>query len=154
MQITDATRIIPKVYRKVLKLMGNRFEISIVATDAFWAHDCIEEAVKEISRIERLLTTFDEDSQTNLINRNAGIAPVKVDDEVFELIRRSKKISGVTQGAFDITYGSIDKRLWNFDKNMTELPKPELAKQLVRLSITKMSYWTKKDALCFSKKKE
>jgi FAD:protein FMN transferase len=133
MQITDATRIIPKVYRKVLKLMGNRFEISIVATDAFWAHDCIEEVVKEISRIERLLTTFDEDSQTNLINRNAGIAPVKVDDEVFELIRRSKKISGVTQGAFDITYGSIDKRLWNFDKNMTELPKPELAKQLVRL---------------------
>jgi FAD:protein FMN transferase len=113
--------------------MGNRFEISVVASDPVWANQCIGEAVEEIRRIERLLTTFNEGSQTNLINRNAGIAPVKVDKEVFELIRRSKKISSLTQGAFDITYGSIDKRLWNFDKNMTALPDREVAKQLVRL---------------------
>jgi thiamine biosynthesis lipoprotein len=36
-------------------------------------------------------------------------------------------------GAFDITYGSIDKRLWNFDQNMTSLPDPETAKKMVRL---------------------
>jgi thiamine biosynthesis lipoprotein len=113
--------------------MGNRFEISVVADDPIWASDCVDAAIEEVGRIERLLTTFSDNSQTNLINRNAGIAPVKVDKEVFELIRRSKKISGITQGAFDITYGSIDKRLWNFDKNMTALPEPAVAKQLVRL---------------------
>jgi FAD:protein FMN transferase len=133
MQITDTFSIAHDVYRKVLKLMGNRFEISVVASDPVWANQCIGEAVEEIRRIERLLTTFNDASQTNLINRNAGIAPVKVDKEVFELIRRSKKISSLTQGAFDITYGSIDKRLWNFDKNMTALPDREVAKQLVRL---------------------
>ena len=104
MQITETVCIASDVYRKVLKLMGNRFEISVVADDAVWAHECIEKAVEEIRRIENLLTTFNESSQTNLINRNAGIAPVQVDNEVFELIRRSKKISGITQGAFDITY--------------------------------------------------
>ena len=133
MQITDTISLTPDVYRRVLKLMGNRFEISVVSDDPVWANECIEEAVEEIRRIERLLTTFNDGSQTNLINRNAGIAPVQVDKEIFELIRRSKKISGITQGAFDITYGSVDKRLWNFDKNMAALPDPEIAKQLVHL---------------------
>ena len=113
--------------------MGNRFEITVVADDTSWANERINDAVQEISRIENLFTTFNESSQTNLINRNAGITPVKVDREVYDLIERSKKISALTQGAFDITYGSIDKRLWNFDNTMTSLPDSKIAKKLVRL---------------------
>jgi len=133
MQTNNADATVPSVYKKVLKLMGNRFEISVVANDESFANSCIDEAVGEIRRIEKLLTTFDESSQTNLINRNAGIAPVKVDREIFDLIQRSKKISQITQGSFDITYGSIDKKLWNFDKTMKSLPDAETAKELVRL---------------------
>jgi len=129
----QANDIAPSLSKKVLKLMGNRFEITVVADDPLWADECIADAVKEISRIEKLFTTFNESSQTNLINQNAGVRPVKVDKEVFDLIERSKKISALTQGAFDITYGSIDKRLWNFDKTMTSLPDPETAKELIRL---------------------
>ena len=127
------SELAPSLAKKVLKLMGNRFEITVVGDDPFWADERIADAVEEIKRIEKLFTTFDESSQTNLINRNAGIAPVKVDREVYDLIERSKKISTLTQGAFDITYGSIDKRLWNFDKTMTSLPDIQTAKQLVRL---------------------
>src|SRR5204862_732584 len=97
------------------------------------AAEYITEAVNEISRIEALLTTFKDSSQTNLINQFAGIQPVKVDTEIYELIKRSKKISELTQGAFDISYGSIDKRLWNFDQNMDSLPDPVEAKKQVRL---------------------
>ena len=124
-----AIAIKPVVHKRILKLMGNRFEISVVSEDAQWAEEKIDPAVTEIQRIEKLFTTFDESSQTNLINRNAGIQPVKVDQEVFELIERSLKISGLTQGAFDITYGSIDKRFWNFDVNMTSLPDAATAKK-------------------------
>ena len=102
-----------EVHQKKIKLMGNRFEISIVSDDKNWAFEIIEEAVKEIQRIETLLTTFDENSQTNQINKFAGIKPVKIDKEVFELIERCNRISQLTQGAFDITYGSINKKLWN-----------------------------------------
>jgi FAD:protein FMN transferase len=133
MHITDLPTITQSLHRKVLKLMGNRFEITVVADDEKWATERIGEAIAEISRIERLLTTFDESSQTNLINRYAGIKPVKVDKEVFDIIQRSKRISSVTQGAFDISYGSVDKKLWNFDKNMTSLPDAATAKKLVRL---------------------
>ena len=153
MQITDTVCIASDVYRKVLKLMGNRFEISVVADDPLWANECIEQAVEEIRRIEKLFTTFNESSQTSLINRNAGLAPVNVDNEVFELIRRSKKISGITQGAFDITYGSIDKRLWNFDKNMTALPDPGVAKQRVRLINYKNIILDEKNGTVFLKEK-
>lgn len=113
--------------------MGNRFEISVVADDELWAEARIDDAVAEIQRIEALLTTFSDNSQTNQINAQAGIAPVSVDRKVFELIRRSLRISELTQGAFDITYGSIDKSLWNFDTHMTSLPDPETARRTVRL---------------------
>jgi FAD:protein FMN transferase len=122
-----------KIHYKTLRLMGNRFTISVVSDDVAWAESQIECVITEISRIEKLLTTFSEDSQTNQINANAGIKPVKVDKEVFELIRRSIKISDLTDGAFDITYGSIDKRFWNFDKEMTTLPDTETAKKTVDL---------------------
>ncbi|ASU31989.1 thiamine biosynthesis lipoprotein [Mucilaginibacter xinganensis] len=113
--------------------MGNRFEISIVVDDVVLAEAHIDAAIDEIRRIEKLLTTFSDDSQTNEINRNAGIKPVRVDEEVFSLVARSLKISSITQGSFDITYGSIDKSLWNFDINMKALPDAETARESVRL---------------------
>ncbi len=116
-----------------MKLMGNRFELTVVHEDGKFADECISAAVTEIQRIEKLLTTFSDDSQTNLINQQAGIKPVVVDKEVFDLISRSIKISQLTQGAFDITYGSIDKSLWNFNKEMKALPNAETAKKLVHL---------------------
>lgn len=127
------TKPAPVEYRQREKLMGNTFEITVVAGDEGWARAKIAMAIEEIRRIERLLTTFNEQSQTNRINQQAGIGPVKVDTEVFELIKRSLKISGVTDGAFDITFGSVDKRLWNFDRTMTRLPDPETAKAMVQL---------------------
>ncbi len=121
------------VFKRELKLMGNRFQITVVAAMAEWANQRIDEAVAEISRIEDLLSTFKITSETNLINRNAGIWPVKVSDEIFNLIERSIRISSVTQGAFDVSYGSVDKRLWNFDQTMTSLPDRSTAQRMVRL---------------------
>ncbi|MFH6964236.1 FAD:protein FMN transferase [Flavobacterium plurextorum] len=113
--------------------MGNNFTITVVAENEKTATGHIDLAIGEIRRIEKLLTTYKEDSQTNLINNNAGIQPVKVDLEVFHLIERCIGISKITQGAFDISYGSIDKSLWNFDKAMTQLPDAETALKMVHL---------------------
>jgi FAD:protein FMN transferase len=122
-----------EVHNRTLKLMGNKFEISVVANNAHWAKECIDAAVVEIQRIEKLLTTFSSESETSLINENAGVAPVEVSRETYHLIERSIRISGLTQGAFDITYGSVDKRLWNFDTNMESLPDKQTARKMVRL---------------------
>lgn len=136
-----------------MKLMGNHFEITVVANDESWANEKIAIGVNEIKRIEHLLTTFHEGSETNQINANAGIKPTKVSKEIIELIDRANRISSVTQGAFDISYGSIDKSLWNFDSNMTSLPSKEIAKQNVRLINYKNIIINKEDQTIFLKEK-
>ena len=125
---------IPGIYcNRILRLMGNRFGFTVIAPDKETGENAIDQAVAEVARIEEVLSTFKEHSQTNKINENAGHKAVKVDAEVLELIERSFKISSLTDGAFDITYGSIDKSLWNFDLQMTSLPNKETALQTVKL---------------------
>lgn len=124
---------IPVSVNRILKLMGNRFEFTVIAEHEQEGNEAIDAAIKEVQRIEQLLTTYSELSQTSLINRHAGLKPVKVDEEVINLIERSIRISEITDGAFDITYGSIDKRLWNFDQGMTSLPDEETALKSVGL---------------------
>jgi thiamine biosynthesis lipoprotein len=119
--------------KRIEKLMGNRFEITIEAEKENEVDAFLQVAVDEIKRIEEKLSTFKEHSETNIINQNAGIQEVEVSEETFELIKRSKKISDLTQGAFDISYGSVDKKFWNFDTKMTSLPDKEKAKKAVKL---------------------
>lgn len=94
------------IFNREIRLMGNRFEISLVATDPVWAHARIDSAIAEINRVEKLLSTFTEDSSINAINRNAGVQPVRVDAETFRIIDRALQISSLTHGTFDITYNA------------------------------------------------
>tara|TARA_R100001530_G_scaffold109627_1_gene76996 strand:+ start:218 stop:1120 length:903 start_codon:yes stop_codon:yes gene_type:complete len=115
--------------------MGSRFEITVIAKNSTEANNYIDMAVGEISRIEKLISSWDPASQTSEINRNAGIKPVKVDEELFTLIGRSVEISKLTDGAFDISFASMDK-IWKFDGSMTEMPSEEAIKQ----SVEKVGY--------------
>ena len=153
MEQSKPLTISSRVFKRVLRLMGNRFEITVTNTSEEKAHQHIDAAVNEISRIEKLLTTFSDSSQTNLINQFAGIKPVQVDREVFDLISRSKKISALTQGAFAITYGSVDKSLWNFDRTMTSLPDAATARKMVRLINYQNVILDKENSTVFLKEK-
>jgi thiamine biosynthesis lipoprotein len=109
------------IYSEKVVLMGSNFEITVVAENQVQGDHYINLAISEISRIERLISSWDENSQTSLINRNSGIKPISVDPELFSLIERSIKISNLTDGAFDISYASMDN-IWKFDGSMTEMP--------------------------------
>lgn len=110
-----------KAHTKTLILMGSRFEITAISHSDSLAWRAITAAETEIRRIEKLISSWDPNSQTSQINQAAGISPVKVDDELFQLIRRSQKISQLSGGAFDISFASID-RIWRFDGSMEMLP--------------------------------
>ena len=124
-----------QTFKETLKLMGSRFEITVVANSEEEAKNYINLAIDEIKRIEELISSWDPNSQTSEINRNAGIEPVKVDQELFDLIERAIKISELTDGAFDISYAAMD-RIWHFDGSMTEMPSEEKVKQ----SVSKVGY--------------
>lgn len=122
-------------YQRTLKLMGSRFDITVVAADSLQANQYIDLAVEEIRRIEALISSWDPNSQTSEINRNAGIRAVKVAPELFNLIDRSLKLSELTDGAFDISYASMDK-IWKFDGSMQKMPSEEAIKE----SVAKVGY--------------
>ena len=115
--------------------MGSRFDITVVAKDSLAANNYIDIAINEISRIEKLISSWDSNSQTSEVIRNAGIKPVKVDKELFELINRSMAISRLTDGAFDITYASMDK-IWKFDGSMKEMP----SDSEIKASVSKVGF--------------
>lgn len=124
-----------QIHKRTLKLMGSRFDISVVSNDTLSATNYITFAVNEIKRIEKLISSWDSNSQTSEIIRKAGIKPVKVDKELFNLIERSIAISKLTDGAFDISYASMDK-IWKFDGSMKIMPSEEK----IKASVSKVGY--------------
>ena len=121
--------------KRTTLLMSGRFDISIVAKDSLTAEQNINEVIAEITRIENLISDWKPDSQVSQVNQNAGIKPIKVDREVFELTQRALKLSEITNGDFDISFAAMD-RIWKFDGSMTEMPSAEAIKK----SVVKVGY--------------
>lgn len=123
------------VHKRSLSLLGSPFEITVVANDTIEANKFEDSAVEEVKRIENLISDWIPTTPLSEINKNAGIKPVKVPQELIDLIERSIKISKLTDGAFDISYASMD-RIWKFDGTMKEMPSPEAIKN----SVAKVGY--------------
>ncbi len=122
-------------YTRSLKLMGSRFDITLVGEDSIAANKQIDLAIGEIIRIEKLISSWDANSQTSEINRNAGIKAVKVAPELFLLVQNALGISQLTDGAFDISYASMDN-IWRFDGSMTRMP----SEKDISASVAKVGY--------------
>ncbi|HET8735308.1 MAG TPA: FAD:protein FMN transferase [Pricia sp.] len=123
---------------KTLKLMGTRFDITVVAESEEMGYINIDEATAEIRRIENLISAWNPDSETSLINRNAGVRPVEVSPELFRLIERAKQISELTDGAFDISFAPLNE-IWKFDGTMERKPTyVELEKSIAKVGYQKI----------------
>lgn len=101
--------------------MGSRFEMTVVHATPEGAREALLAGWAEIDRIETMISSWQEDSETSAINRNAGSAPVNTSQELFNLIRRSLSVSKLTAGAFDITFDTVGRH-WNFKDEEARLP--------------------------------
>lgn len=122
------------IERKVV-LMGCIFQITIVEKDSVLAEKYIDQAIEEIQRIENLISEWQPNTTVSNINAMAGIQPVKVEKEVFDLTKRAIEYAKLTNGAFDISIAAMDK-IWIFDGSMSEMPDSALIAQ----SIEKVDY--------------
>lgn len=143
--------------KRSLELMGSNFEFTLVVPNEEIGYINIEEAASEIKRIESMISSWDPNSETSLINSNAGVGPVKISDELFSLIERCIQISEITNGAFDISYGALND-IWQFDGSMLYLPTPEEIRKTVEkvgfkhieLSSTERTVFLKKKGMKLS----
>jgi len=122
-------------YKKKVSLLGSPFEITVVAKDSIQGNFFIDLAIAEVKRIENQISDWIPTTPISMVNKNAGIQAVKVDSEVYELVARAIKISEITEGAFDISYASMDK-IWKFDGSMKTMPTEEAIKK----SVAKIGY--------------
>ena len=141
-----------QILKKKQSLLGSPFEITVVAKDSVQGNLFSDLAIAEVKRIENLISDWIPTSQISKVNQNAGVSPVKVDKEVYDLVDRATKISKLTSGAFDISYASMDK-IWKFDGSMKEMPTEEA----IRKSVEKVGYQNiilnSKDTTIFLKNK-
>ncbi|MDU0370242.1 FAD:protein FMN transferase [Hymenobacter endophyticus] len=120
----------PRNFTKEARLMGSHFTYTVVADNDTLGWNALNAALAETRRIDRLMSFWDSTSQITRINRAAGLRPVVVDQEVFDLIQRTLRISELSGGAFDVTFASADK-IYKFDRQEHPLPAPEVMKAAV-----------------------
>ena len=113
-------------------VMGSRFTFTVVTENDSAGQRALRAGLGEVRRIDRLMSFWDSTSEVVHINRMAGIRPVAVSPETFDLISRTLRLSQLSGGAFDITFASADK-LYRFDRQAhPALPDSALVRASVR----------------------
>ena len=111
----------PRAHNHEFKLMGCRFGFTAIHENPDIAWRAMLAAIAEIERIEDLISSWKSSSQTSAINQMAGIQPVQIESELFQLIKRSNQVAQLTKGAFDMS-GTLARDVWQFSKKESELP--------------------------------
>lgn len=116
------------VRRQSRPMLGTRIDlVADVADEALW-RQASEAAWAEMTRLEVLLSRYQPNSIVSRINALAGKHAVRVPDEAMRVLIDAKRVSSLSEGAFDVTVGAM--RAWRFDAHQDALPdRRELERQ-------------------------
>ncbi|HEU4778928.1 MAG TPA: FAD:protein FMN transferase [Steroidobacteraceae bacterium] len=98
-------------------IMGTRCTVELWSEDRARGEAAISSVFDDMKRIDRLMSTWKEDTEISRVNREGGKHPVKISPELFRLLQVSVEYSELTNGAFDITYASVGY-LYDFKKGV------------------------------------
>jgi thiamine biosynthesis lipoprotein len=115
--VTSCSSNSKRMYKETRLALYTFVSVAVYADATQTANAAIESTFKELDRLGKLLNFYSEDSEVSVINRYAGIQPVKVSKDTIEVIKKALYVSKSTDGAFDITIGPIVK-LWDFEKQI------------------------------------
>lgn len=87
--------------------MGTMFDVVVYHHARTDAERAIDRALAEITRLDRVLSHFDAESDLSALVRRAGRGAQRVDASLYEIIETSLEISRRTRGTFDITVGPL-----------------------------------------------
>jgi thiamine biosynthesis lipoprotein len=110
-----------KSFRLHKKLMGTAFEFILHHQNQAEAEHILDLGVKEVERIEDLLTEFKPSSITSQLNAKAGEDWLEIGEETFHLLKRCQSISHLSKGSFDITVGPL-KKIYKFKNADFQMP--------------------------------
>jgi thiamine biosynthesis lipoprotein len=111
----------PNFVRGSRSSMSTRYEITIATDDEAGANRAIEEALDEIDRLAVVLSEWRDDSEVSAINRQAGIAPVRVGADTMTNVTEGLRMAEWTDGGFDITWAAL-RGLYTFQPGERNVP--------------------------------
>jgi thiamine biosynthesis lipoprotein len=112
-------------------LMGTVVSMTVEGPRRDVLEQGVNDAYREMSRLSDMMNHYNPDSVVSAINRAAGVQPVKVPRELMEVLRMARRVSERSDGAFDITVGSL--KLWRFDPDNPVMPSPDEIRQALPL---------------------
>jgi thiamine biosynthesis lipoprotein len=91
--------------------MGGTFSVKVVTArdelDSTGLGDVDRALRATLGRINRLMSTWDPDSELSRFNRSTSLQPFPVSPETFEVFRWSVDVGALTGGALDVTIGPL-----------------------------------------------
>jgi FAD:protein FMN transferase len=122
-----------RIFHASQKVMGSLADLTIVSSDEALVQQSFTDCFAEMTRLDALLTTWTETSDTSKLNAAAGKAPIKVSAETLEILQRALTFSQQTDGLFDVTVGAFSG-LWKFDQDKDgSIPSKEAVQERLRL---------------------
>jgi thiamine biosynthesis lipoprotein len=103
--------------------MACSFE-AIVASRGAGGMAAIQACFDEVDRLESILSIFNPSSELSFLNRNAAESAVPVPPELFHLLQFCRGMHAQTEGAFDVTTGSLS-HCWGFHDRKPQFPEPQ-----------------------------
>ncbi len=106
-----------KIFKDTRTSMYTVVSITVVSADGQKAQKAINDSYDELDRLARLLNFYSDSSEISMINKAAGVKPVKVSKDTIDILEKSVYTSEMTEGAFDVTVGPLVK-LWDLKKKI------------------------------------
>ncbi len=104
--------------------MGTLFTITLYARGELAARVSADAAFARIAALDRMMTDYDPESELMQLGRKPVGEPIRVSDELFDILQQSQRVAELSGGAFDVTIGPV-VRQWRRARRTGTLPVPE-----------------------------
>lgn len=118
-------------------VMGTELKLTVLGSEPEVLEQAIDAAIKELRRIEDLMTDW-RPSELTALNEEAGKGPKEVPNELLAIIAHGIEMGKMTKGAYDLTYAGVGK-LWDFKKIPPKIPtKEEVTNALIHVGFQRI----------------
>ena len=114
-----------KPLKQIEMIMGTLVEVTVIPAN----EKAIREAFEALKKVDALMSTYKEDSEISILNREGK---AQVSEETLEVIEDAIKFSNLTGGAFDITCRPLIN-LWKKAKKEEKVPTEEEMEEAISL---------------------
>lgn len=104
--------------------MGTLFTITLYARGELTARVGADAAFARIAALNQMMTDYDPESELMQLSQKPVGEPIRVSDELFDILEKSQRVAELSNGAFDVTIGPV-VRQWRRARRTGTLPAPE-----------------------------